>query len=202
LPNRIELPDWHGGDFFAFNTPVSDVERNILPKDTEFARKIYDDFHGDNILFSIVLSGLQQYNIHPPQVCLVAQGWNIMHEENVPIQLSSGRVMMVRNLTIQRAASDASGKHLLVRAYYMYWYVADGISTPSGLTRNWLSSWDRVVHNRDHRWAYVIAMSPITDTIRSDGLSAEQTRKMLTDFIGEIVPIVQKSEMPKHGNGL
>ena len=58
-----------------------------------------------------------------------------------------------------------------------------------------MSSWDRVINNSDHRWAYVIAMSPITDSIRSDGLNGEQTRQFMTDFIRQIVPVFQKSEM-------
>jgi len=199
LPEQVTLakPDGDGDEFFGATAPVSDVEHNILPKDTQFARKNYNDLHGHNVFFSIVLSGLQQYTIHPPQVCLVAQGWNILKEENVPIHLSSGHDIVVRNLTIQSEAIDAHKMRHLIQAYYMYWYVADGISTPSSTTRNWLSSWDRVVHNRDHRWAYVIAMSPITASFRPDGLNDGQTRQLLSDFIRAIVPSFQKSEMPE-----
>ncbi len=196
LPNQVNVSDLDGGSFFGLDAPVTDVERNVLPKDTIFSRKSYDDFHGHTIFFSIVLSGLQQYTIHPPQVCLLAQGWTITSEENVPVQLANGRTLVVRNLSIQRQAVSSTQQPTLIHAYYMYWYVTDGISTPSRATRNWLSSWDRVVHNRDHRWAYVIAMSPITESLRPDGLNAEQTKKMLQDFIREIVPTFQKSEMP------
>jgi len=196
LPDVVTLPGWDGGHFLGLNAPVSEAEQTILPKDTEFARKNYDDFHGHTVFFSIVLSGLQQYTIHPPQVCLVAQGWSIVNEENVRVHLASGRDMEVRNLTIQREEVGANQQHRMEHALYMYWYVADGISTPSRDTRNWLSSWDRVFHNRDHRWAYVIAMAPITESTRQDGLNAGQTRKLLTDFISEVVPTFQKSEMP------
>jgi hypothetical protein len=77
----------------------------------------------------------------------------------------------------------------------MYWYVADNLTTPSHFERNLMSSWDRVVHNRDHRWAYVIAMSPITETFFSGGMTPEETRNMLTAFIRQIVPTFQKSEL-------
>jgi len=192
LPDRIQVPDLFGGNFYGSQAPVTEAERTILPADTEFARKNYDDFHGHSIFFSIVLSGKQQYTIHPPQVCLVAQGWSIVHEENVPIHLSTGQDLVVRNLTIQRDVLDSKKQHRAVYAHYMYWYVADGISTPSRERRNWVSSWDRVFHNRDHRWAYVIAMSLITDSIRQDGFNAEQTRKMLADFLSQIVPYIQR----------
>ena len=195
LPYKVTVPELPGGEFFGFDAPVSDAEHRILPKDTQFSRKNYEDFQGHNIFFSIVLSGKQQYTIHPPQVCLVAQGWNIAREENVPIKLNSGHQLVVRNLSITRDDISQDNVRHSVQAYYMYWYVADGITTPSHQERNWISSWDRIFHNRDHRWAYVIAMSPITQSQRPDGLDADQTRKMLSDFIRQIIPNVQKSEM-------
>lgn len=195
LPFQVTVPELTDGQFFGFDALVSEAEHRILPKDTEFSRKDYDDFHGNRIFFSIVLSGKQQYTIHPPQVCLVAQGWNIVKEEDVPIRLNSGRELVVRNLSIQRDTISENKEHHLIHAYYMYWYVADGITTPSHSTRNWVSSWDRILHNRDHRWAYVIAMSLITQSFQSDGLDADRTREMLADFIRQIVPTVQKSEM-------
>jgi EpsI family protein len=201
LPDVMKLPDLTGGDFFGLQAPVTDAEHRLLPKDTEFARKNYDDFHGHQVFFSIVLSGVQQYGIHPPEICLRAQGWDIVKEEDVPIQLLSGHMLTVRNLSIQRDVIDENDEHQIVHAYYMYWYVAEGVTTPSHLERNLMSSWDRVFHNRDHRWAYVIAMSMITDSLRRDGLDAGQTRQMLTEFIRQIVPNVQKSEMLGQNGG-
>jgi EpsI family protein len=197
LPSEVTVPNLPGGLFFGSDAPVSEAEHTLLPKDTQFSRKNYDDFSGHQIFFSIVLSGLQQYTIHPPQVCLVAQGWKIVKEENVPIRLDSGHELIVRNLSIQRDEVDKNKDHRLIQAYYMYWYVADGITTPSHATRNWVSSWDRIFHNRDHRWAYVIAMSAITQSLYPEGLDAAQTREMLTAFIRQIVPTFQKSELPE-----
>ncbi len=195
LPDQVTLPGLDsGGDFFGHPAEVSDVEHRMLPKDTEFARRNYIDYHDHQIFFSIVLSGVQQYTIHPPEVCLVAQGWTITGYEDIPIDLASGHRLTVRNLSLQRDALDAGQNHITVKAYYMYWYVADNITTPSHAERNWISSWDRVVHNRDHRWAYVIAMSPIMQTISPGGLNAQQTRDMLTGFIRQIVPTFQKNE--------
>ena len=195
LPEQVKLANLDGGSFYGRPAAVSEAEHRILPKDTEFSRKTYNDFHDHEVFFSIVLSGVQQYTIHPPEVCLVAQGWSIVGQEDVPIQLESGHQLVVRNLSLQRDTVDPKQVHHLIKAYYMYWYVADNITTPSHLARNLTSSWDRIVHNRDHRWAYVIAMSPITNSYRTDGLNAEQTRDMLTNFIREIVPTFQKDEL-------
>ena len=195
LPEQVDVADLDGGHFYGDDAAVSEVEHRLLPKDTEFSRKNYDDFHDHSVFFSIVLSGVQQYTIHPPEVCLVAQGWAIAGQEDIPIELNSGHELVVRNLSLQRDAINLEKQHVLVKAEYMYWYVADNLTTPSHATRNWISSWDRVVHNRDHRWAYVIAMAPITQSFRRDGLNAAQTRDMLEKFIRQIVPSFQKNEL-------
>jgi exosortase/archaeosortase family protein len=195
LPDQVKLPGMDGGDFFGSPAEVSEVEHKMLPKDTEFERKNYEDFHEHHIFFSIVLSGVQQYTIHPPEVCLVAQGWSIAGQEDIPLELESGHRLVVRNLSLQRDLLDREHQRRTVKAYYMYWYVADNLTTPSHLERNLVSSWDRVVHNRDHRWAYVIAMSPITQSLFPGGMTPAETRNMLTAFIRQIVPTFQKSEL-------
>ncbi len=194
LPEQVSLADLDGGHFYGTDAPVSEVEHRLLPKDTEFSRKNYDDFHEHKVFFSIVLSGVQQYTIHPPEVCLVAQGWTIAGQADIPIKLASGHQLVVRNLSLQRELLDSNRNRHQVKAYYMYWYVADDLTTPSHLERNLRSSWDRIFHNRDHRWAYVIAMAPITETLFAGGQTAEQTRDMLTAFIREIVPEIQIDE--------
>jgi EpsI family protein len=199
LPEEVSLAGIDGGHFYGSPAEVSEAEHRLLPKDTEYARKNYDDFHQHQIYFSIVLSGLQQYTIHPPEVCLRAQGWNITGQEDIPINLDSGHRLVVRNLSLERPDLDIERQPYLRKAYYMYWYVTDNITTSSHLERNLRSSWDRIMHNRDHRWAYVIAMTDITDTtVSAGGLNAAQTRDLLTAFIRQIVPTFQKSEIPRY----
>jgi EpsI family protein len=199
LPDEVKLSGIDGGHFYGSVAQVSDAEHRMLPKDTEYARKNYDDFHDHQIFFSIVLSGLQQYTIHPPEVCLTAQGWNIVKSEDFPVRLDSGHPFTVRKLTIERNDLGQDGVLRLHRAYYMFWYVTDGITTASHLERNLRSSWDRIIHSRDHRWAYVIAMAEITGTPQdSGGMDADQTQQMLAAFIRQIVPTFQKSEIPSY----
>jgi EpsI family protein len=196
LPDQVALPGSNQEHFHGFPAPVSEVEQTMLPKDTEFARKNYDDFYGHQIFFSIVLSGQQQYSIHRPEVCLVAQGWHIGKAEDVPVRLASGHDLVTRALHIQREVLGDDGKTQTIQALYLYWYVAENMTTPSNLTRNLWSSWDRILHNRDHRWAYIAVMSAITQSMQVNGLNEDQTRKMLQEFISQVVPVIQKSEMP------
>ena len=194
LPDKVTVPGWKPGTFVGKFTPVTEAEHTLLPSDTEFSRKLYVDPAEHSVFFSVVLSGKQQYTIHPPQVCLVAQGWTIKKEEDYPIHIRPGHDLMVRNLTIEQQLTGHNGKPYTYRAYYMYWYVTASNTTPSRSERNWISTRDRIFENKDHRWAYMIVMSPVTSNLIKGGLTDDQTKKMMSDFISTIIPSVQRSE--------
>jgi hypothetical protein len=196
LPGFVNI----GSGFVGENAEITTAERTILPKDTEFARKNYRDFpRHDNILLSIVLSGAEQQSIHRPEACLPAQGWSIANQEDIPIKLDSGHELTVRNLTIKRTITF-NGQSATRTDYNMYWFVGENVTTPSQFMRVFLSSWDRIVHNRAHRWAYVTVESPITRNFYPQGLDAQQTKDLLIQFIRYVVPQFQKNEMPARGN--
>jgi hypothetical protein len=184
------------GDYFGKKGEITQVELNILPKDTEFARRYYDDSHGNQINCSIVLSGAEERSIHRPEGCLTGQGWSIVGQEYIPIPLASGHKLVARKLSLERQVVGQNNEHFTVRAFYLYWFVGQNVSTPSEVERVLLSNWDRVIHNRAHRWAYVSVFSLITDGMRSDGLNADQTQTLLVNFARQIVPTFQLSEMP------
>jgi hypothetical protein len=191
LPGYVDVD----GGFVGTTAEVTEPERYILPKDTEFARKNYSDFPGpDRIFCGIVLSGVAQQSIHRPEVCLIAQGWSIINQEDIKIPLESGRVLTVRNLTIKKVV-PYNGKAVTLERYNMYWFVGENITTASHVTRAFLSSWDRIVHNRAHRWAYVTVASGINPNPQEGELNAAQTKNLMIDFIKKIVPTFQKSEM-------
>ena len=76
--------------------------------------------------------------------------------------------------------------------FYCYWFVGNGVTTPSHFMRLFLSSWDRVVHRRNHRWAYVVVSAPVLKGLKPDGKNTEETQRMITDFISELAPLVMK----------
>jgi hypothetical protein len=185
-----------GSGFLGENAEETQAERNILPPDTGFLRKIYRDYPGPSeIVCTIVLSGAMQQSIHRPEVCLVAQGWSITNEENLAIHLKSGRLLTVRNLTTRRVATQ-EGHAVTQTRYNMYWFVGENTTTASHLMRVFLTSWDRIAHNRAHRWAYVTVAAPITQGIRTNGLDAAATQALMVEFIRQVVPDFQRSEMP------
>jgi hypothetical protein len=184
------------GDYFGKEGEITDVEHRVLPQDTEFARRNYDDTQGHEITCSIVLSGAEQRSIHRPEACLVGQGWTIIGQDNVPIPLPSGHTLVARKLSLIREVVGANNEHVSLRAFYVYWFVGQNVTTPSHFTRILLSNWDRVVHNRAHRWAYVSLFALITENLRPGGLNADQTQTLMTNFTKQIVPSFQINEMP------
>jgi hypothetical protein len=184
-------------DYYGAPGKITKAELDILPKDTEFARRIYADGKGHEINCSIVLSGSEQRSIHRPEACLVGQGWTVIDQKNIPVPLQSGHKLVARELTLERRVNDQNGQVLTVRAFYIYWFVGQNVTTPSHFTRILLSNWDRAVLNVSHRWAYVSVFAMITDNLRPDGLDPAQTESLLTHFATRIVPSFQISEMPQ-----
>jgi hypothetical protein len=183
------------GDYFGKKGEITKVELAILPKDTELVRRYYADNAGHQISCSIVLSGSEQRSIHRPEGCLEGQGWTITGQRYLPITLLSGHKLTARELTLQQRVTAPNGDIVTIRAFYVYWFVGDKVTTPSEIKRVLLSNWDRVIHNRAHRWAYVSFFSMITDNLQPNGLNPQQTEDLLVDFTKQIVPKFQVDEM-------
>lgn len=175
--------------------PVSVAETTILPSDTEFARKMYKSAEDDQILCSIVLSGAEKRSIHRPEICLPGQGWTIRSGEQMPVVLQNGFRLETMTLTLSRDVQINPTTRKTILSYYIYWFVGQDKMTPQHWRRIFLTSWDLVAHNRNHRWAYVIVSSMVTEGLRPGGKSAEQTLQMLQDFIRDIAPCFLKPEL-------
>lgn len=178
------------GDYWGTDTDITVSEKTILPADTEFARKTYDTPQGEKIMCSIVLAGKEQRSIHRPEACLPAQGWTVKTATVVPVTLKNGHVLRVTDLLLDREVEIREGKRIHLQSHYLYWFVGKNVATPSHWTRVLLTSWDRVVHHVNHRWAYVIVNGFITNPEHP-----EQTLDSLKKFIAEVTPTFQKSEM-------
>lgn len=185
------------GEWWGTDEPVSPSELALLPGDTQFAKKIYQDFSGDTISTQIVLSGGEKRSIHRPEICLPAQGWTIKSGEVIPIALSNGNTLDVMKLTLARQIEVAPGDQRTMESYFLYWFVGKDTTTPYHWMRLLETNWDMVTKKRQHRWAYVIASASVLEGVRPGGRSATQTLDMLKDFLRQAVPKFQLSEMPQ-----
>jgi hypothetical protein len=55
-----------------------------------------------------------------------------------------------------------------------------------------LTSWDRVVHHKNHRWAYIAVSAPVLEGFLPGGKSVRGTEVMISDFIAQIAPGIMK----------
>jgi hypothetical protein len=99
------------------------------------------------------------------------------------------------NLSLTQQLSTSTGVKVTVPSYYMYWFVGDNVTTPYHMQRLWLTSWDRVVHHINHRWAYIIVTSYITQGLTPHGKSPSDTLAMMKGFIADILPYFQKTNL-------
>ena len=192
----MNLPTYVG-DFIGKDEAPSAGEKYVLPKDTEIVKKSYTNSIGDMLSANVVLAGAEKRSIHRPELCLPAQGWSINREHEVPIRLADGRTISVMQVSISRPIQNTAGETRTLNSYYYYWFVGNGITTASHVTRLLINSWDRVMHHKNHRWAYVAVSGPILEGFKRDGKNAEETQSMIADFIAEMAPQVMKKEGEK-----
>jgi len=180
------------GDFIGKDETPSEGEKYVLPKDTEIVKKSYTDAAGDLINANIVLAGSEKRSIHRPELCLPAQGWSINREQQIPVKLADGRTISVMQVSTSRPVQDNSGQSRPLNSYYYYWFVGNGITTASHVERILINSWDRVMHHKNHRWAYVAVAAPVLEGFKEHGKNPAETEAMIADFISRMAPQVMK----------
>ena len=183
LPSQV-------GAFTGKTEELSEGEKHVLPGDTEIVKKSYHDASGNMITAQIVLAGAEKRSIHRPELCLPAQGWSINRRETLSVKLFDGREFSVMNDCISRSIETSLGVMHPLDSFYCYWFVGNGVTTSSHFMRLFLTSWDRIVHRRNHRWAYVVVSAPVLQGFKQGGKNPKETKEMITDFIAEMAPNV------------
>jgi hypothetical protein len=168
--------------------PVSESEKVILPADTEFAKKIYSDGLGNDIHCQIVLAGAEKRSIHRPEVCLPAQGWTIKSGEVVPVKLADGKTLEVMKLTVVRPVTLNNGAQRELTSVFCYWFIGKHATTPHHFVRVLKTNLDMLLHNTNHRWAYVIVNAPVLEGFVSGGKNLAQTNERVEAAIAELAP--------------
>jgi EpsI family protein len=161
----VALPNFLGLEWAGQVTPVTAVEREVLPADTGFSRKTYVSLsdRGQQVFLSIVLSGRDRTSIHRPEICLVGQGWTIRGAETRTLRGPGGGALPVTLLRIDREATTRDGRKLVVPAVFVYWFVGGERVVASHWERLAWSAYDRLWRQRNHRWAYIVAQSLALD---------------------------------------
>ncbi len=193
------------GTFVGEAEEQSAIEKKLLPGDTKQFKRIYRTpgrrvDERDIVNASLVIAGQDTRSIHRPEVCLPGQGWSITNSRVLPVELSNGQFLYVRDLAIERTDQGHESHHL-IKAHYIYWFVGKDVTTTSDAKRQWLSFSDSIFRNVNHRWAYPSVMAFVTQDMnpresQQRQRTDEETISMLTNFIRTFAPKFQKNLMP------
>jgi hypothetical protein len=180
--------DWTGGEL----TGLTEIEKKILPEDTMGSRRVFKDKDGDELFCSIVLAGRDVTSIHRPELCLTGQGWSLggLQVEQIPTPAVKGGVLSVSRLNATRDVSLPDGRTGKADSIFLYWFVGKDRVTPYHWQRIYWTARDRVLHNTNHRWAYILIHIPVVHGEGSSGMgkSEEQTMKVVAGFVQNIYP--------------
>jgi hypothetical protein len=192
----VELPAFIGTDWIGRRTEVTAIEREILPADTGFSRKVYVDLSDPtrHVLLSIVLSGRDRTSIHRPELCLIGQGWTLAstgghtfaHPE------SGADPFPATVLRVQREVRTPIGK-VAVPQLVAYWFVGNQAIVATHWQRVMLDSWNRVRHGRADRWAYVLMQ---TDAGDGDAAALARMQAVLDGTLPVFAPQALASRGP------
>ena len=191
----LDLPKMVGG-WYGKDLAISEKERTVLGKETEFARKSYSNGVGYEIVASIVLSG-QDMNtsIHRPERCMPAQGYTIIDKRSVPVNLPERGLLRVTRLENVRTVAAGDGAPLSLYNVTYYWFVGHTDATGSHFERTWLDVKDRLVHGYNQRWAYITVAANLPPGAENDPKTERMIDEWVQDFIKQLLPKIQKDSV-------
>lgn len=179
---------WTGGP----QSGLTETERGVLPADTQLQRCTYTDPDGRRITCAVVLAGRDVTSIHRPEVCVTGQGWQLdpATVERIEIAGAPQGVLQVSRMNGTHAKELPNGKKVKFYGVFIYWFVGKDRVTPHHWQRILWSTMDRVLHNRNHRWAYFlvdsVALPESTDT--NPKAAEDEAMQQLRRFVRDIYP--------------
>lgn len=194
MPLGIELNLPEGlGEWWGRDAAVTEHEREVLGPGTEFARKQYTNGRGDLILASIVLAGEDMMtSIHRPERCLNAQGWACVPTGGRFVEVPGHGVMPVTRLKNRRMEQRPDGSTVAVDNICYYWFAGSSRLTASHGERVWIDTVDRITGGYVQRWAMMMVSANVTVGKSKFGRDERAVDELLTGFIRELAPRIQK----------
>ncbi len=148
VPEQVGV--WKSSDI-----KMNDIERELLPPDTEMVKKLYAGPEDREIFVNIVISGKDRRSIHRAEVCLPSQGWIITGKETVFLSYEdcAGRQ---KTADVQKLSVIAGKKSIEINSLVLYYYIGGNRVTGNNLKRIFFTVCDRLFRGRQTRWSYVV----------------------------------------------
>ena len=167
-------------------------EREVLPGDTAGARRVYADVLSNQVACTIILAGKDVTSVHRPEMCLTGQGWQMQeeHVESVSDPAVPGGKIELMRMNATRQVRLTNGQTREIRSIFAYWFIGKNRMTAHHWQRILWNAQDRILHNTNHRWAYILIHAPVTADTSPPGLGRgpDETMQMIKDFVRAIYP--------------
>lgn len=155
----LSLGDYQGREF-----DMTAQEKNLLDEGVKLVRNVYASSSGRQVMATIILSGFVKRSLHRPEVCLPNQGWTVVDRTPIPLRLEDGREMTVMMMRVFRDVEPTPGTRIRTRALNFYWYIgSNGTTCPEHYEHVFLSYFDSVFRNIQHRWAMASIFVPLPE---------------------------------------
>ena len=189
--NSVHLPS-AVGNYLGEEEPVARVMLDMLPKDTTYGQRRYKAPDGFWISSSVVLMGADRSSIHKPQICMVGQGWTILHTTPMKLRINQPHAydLPVMKLDVSKEISNQDGKRIRVNGIFLYWFVSQNQLTADHWDRQLWMAKDLLQQGLLQRWAYVTYFAACLPGFE------ERTFERMKELIIPSVPQFQKVSGP------
>ncbi|MCX6856646.1 MAG: exosortase/archaeosortase family protein [Verrucomicrobia bacterium] len=186
---RAEMPSFLG-KYVSTDQPMTSREQTILAEDVKIERRLFTK-PDRVILASAVLSGAEKRSLHPPDVCLPAQGWKIGSSTPITIDIGTGRELTATLMNMYREVENESGQKMRIKALSLFWYQGSDGATAASYQGHVIKTYtDAFIKNINHRWALLMFFVPIQSTMGGldDAYSEIAALEDTKAFIKDLVP--------------
>jgi hypothetical protein len=191
---RVAFPSGIPG-FTDALLPITEKEIEVLPKDTTFGRRIYQNETDQyRYQFNAILMGSDRTSLHKPYYCITGQGWRIDKYDVITIPMADPKPYELRAqlLTTTGEYRSDQGK-VPLSGLFIYWYVSDTQLAATHKDQMWLLGHDLITQGVLKRWSYISVFS-----VCQPGDEQAHVQRMKR-IIADVVP---KFQIPPGAAGL
>lgn len=179
------------GDYQGREFDMTADEKNLLDEGVRLARNVYASSTGRQIMATVILSGFEKRSLHRPEVCLPNQGWTVTDRTQIPLRMEDGREISIMMMRIFRDAEPQPGVKVRTRAINFYWYIgSDGTSCADHYEHVFLSYYDAVFRNIQHRWSMASIYVPLPEQRlgQEDPMQELNAKEDASEFLARLAP--------------
>ncbi len=186
---KPDMPNVLGG-YVSNEQPMTAREQSMLNEDVRIERRLYTK-PDRVVLATVVLSGAEKRSLHPPDVCLPAQGWLIASSTPIEVDLGGGRLVTATLMNMYRNVQAENGQRARIRAFNIFWYLGSNGTTCAGYQEHLVRTYsDAFFKNINHRWALLTFFVPIKNSPGGfdDPFAELSALEEAKDFIKSLIP--------------